>query len=137
MKNVNEDIPNPVDTLEEENAGEMKLAFIFIEWRKLERNRHCTMYLKRLLVRLLMMLKKTKNVLFVKPLRKQKNVKSVVKISALIAKSKCMEKVSVLELFKSYNFTNYTCNTTHNLNLSEIFGNYSGTIIDGNCMMEA
>ena len=43
---------------------------------------------------------------------------------------------SVLELFKSYNFTNYTCNTTHILHQNKIFGNNSGTNNDVNYAME-
>ena len=93
ITNVKEDIPNPVDTLGEENAGEMKLVFISIEYRKLERIRQLTMYAKRSLVMILIMLKKTKNAPFVKLFGKLNNVKNVIKISASIVKSKCMEKV--------------------------------------------
>ena len=82
ITNVKEDIPNPVDTLGEENAGEMKLVFISIEHRKLERIRQLTMYVKRSLVLLLIMLKKRKNAPFVKLLGKLNNVKNVIKISA-------------------------------------------------------
>ena len=56
-------------------------------------NRQSTMYVKRSSVMLLMMFKKTKNAPFVKLLRKQKYVTSLAKISALIVKSKCTEKV--------------------------------------------
>ena len=84
---VKEDIPNPVDT------GEIKLVFIFMEYRKLERIRQLTTYVKRLLLMPLIMLKKTKNAKFVKQLGKQTNVKNVIKSSASIVKSKCTEKV--------------------------------------------
>ena len=42
---------------------------------------------------------------------------------------------SALEMFKSYNFSNYTCNTTHILHRNKIFDN-TGTNIDVNYAME-
>ena len=43
---------------------------------------------------------------------------------------------SVLEMFKSYNFTNYTCNTTHIVKLNRTFEDNPGTNFDVNYMME-
>ena len=44
---------------------------------------------------------------------------------------------SVLEMFKSYNFTNYSCNTTHILHHNKIFDNDTGTNMDVNYAMES